>query len=158
MILFHGSTVKIERIDLAKSKQDKDFGKGFYLSDNEEQAMKMARIKSRLFGSQPVVSSFLFDEENLISGDLRILRFDRYSKEWANFIFSNRKSSQTGFKHDYDVVIGPIANDKIGVQIRLFEDDEIDLNTFLERIKFIKGITYQYFFGTEKAINTLTTL
>lgn len=158
MRLFHGSILKILEIDLSKSRLDKDFGKGFYLSDNEEQALKMAKIKSRLFGMPPVVSQFEFNEIALSDGSLNVLRFNGYSKEWAEFIFANRKSSQTGFTHDYDLVIGPIANDKIGVQVRLFEDDEIDLDTFLERIKYIKGITVQYYFGTEKAIKTLTTL
>lgn len=158
MILYHGSTVKIGDIDLSKSKQDKDFGRGFYLSDNEEQALKMAKIKARLLDLKPIVTSFQFNENNLTNESLRVLRFDSYSKEWADFIFANRKSSQTGFRHDYDIVVGPIANDKIGVQVRLFEDDEIDLNTFLERIKYIKGVTFQYYFGTEKAVKNLTAL
>ena len=46
MILYHGSNMPIEQIDLEKSKPNKDFGKGFYLSESEEQAMKMANFKS----------------------------------------------------------------------------------------------------------------
>lgn len=156
--LYHGSTVKINKIDFSKSKPNKDFGKGFYLSDNEEQAMKMANIKARLFNMSPIVTKFEFDEENLTNGELKVLRFDGYSKEWAQFVFANRKSSETGYTHDYDIVIGPIANDRIGAQVRLFEDNEIDLETFLERIKYIKGVTFQYFFGTEKAISKLKAL
>ena len=57
--------------------------------------------------------------------------------------------------HDYDIVYGPIANDKIGVQIRNLLENNIDIEVFRERLKYIKGITFQYFFGTEKAISKL---
>jgi len=155
MRLFHGSNCKIVAIDLSKSLPNKDFGKGFYLSGEEVQAAKMARMKSRLLGGQPVVSGFELDEKVLTDGTLKVLCFDGYSREWAEFVFANRKASRTGFSHDYDVVFGPIANDRIGAQVRLFEDNEIDLSTFLERIKYIKGITFQYLFATEKAVKTL---
>lgn len=155
MYLYHGSIVKITTIDFSKSKPNKDFGKGFYLSDNLEQAEKMAIMKSRLFDMPPIVSTFELDETFLKNGELKILRFYEYSEEWAKFVFANRKSSETGYRHDYDIVIGPIANDRIGAQVRLFEDNEIDLDTFLERIKYIQGITFQYFFGTTKAISKL---
>ena len=46
MILFHGSNIEIDEIDLSKSKPGKDFGKGFYLSDTEDQAIEMARFKA----------------------------------------------------------------------------------------------------------------
>ena len=96
MILYHGSTVEIQEVDLSLSKPNKDFGKGFYLSDNYEQAYKLASYKS-----------------------------------------------------------SPIANDKVGAQIRRFVEGDISFNTFLERLKYMKGITFQYFFGTEKAIQML---
>lgn len=56
MILYHGSNIAIEKIDLEKSKPYKDFGKGFYLSESEEQAMDMARLKSFMLGGSPIVS------------------------------------------------------------------------------------------------------
>lgn len=52
MRLFHGSNINVEIIDLDKSKPNKDFGKGFYLSDNENQAMEMATFKSMLLGGR----------------------------------------------------------------------------------------------------------
>ena len=45
MILYHGSNTTIDKIDLKKSKPNKDFGKGFYLSEDEEQAIEMAKYK-----------------------------------------------------------------------------------------------------------------
>ena len=62
MILYHGSNVEIEKIELEKSKPYKDFGKGFYLSENEEQAIEMARFKSLAFGGEPTISTFDFNQ------------------------------------------------------------------------------------------------
>lgn len=155
MFLYHGSTVEIKEIDLARSKPNKDFGKGFYLSDNFEQAYEMASYKAGLFGAKPHVTKFEFDETLLNNNSFRILHFSEYSKEWADFVFKNRNQENQDFSHDYDVVIGPIANDKVGAQIRRFVEGDITFDTFLERLKYMKGITFQYFFGTQKAIQTL---
>lgn len=61
MILYHGSNVAIDKIDLAKSKPNKDFGKGFYLSENKEQAIEMAKYKSSMLGGDVVITKFEFD-------------------------------------------------------------------------------------------------
>lgn len=50
------------------------------------------------------------------------------------------------------------ADDKVGVQIHNFMEGNISIDVFLERLKYIKGITFQYFFGTEKAIKYLKKL
>lgn len=76
------------------------------------------------------------------------------SKEWARFIFRNRNDI-ADFQHDYDVVYGPIANDRVGFQIQKLEDGSIDMSEFLHQLKYFKGVTYQYFFGTECAISFL---
>lgn len=155
MVLYHGSTVEIKEIDLALSKPNKDFGRGFYLSNNYEQAYEMATYKSGLFGTEPYVTKFEFDENLLKTGSLRVLSFPGYSKEWADFVFKNRNQENQDFSHDYDIVIGPIANDRVGAQIRRFVEGDISFDTFLERLKYMKGVTFQYFFGTQKAIQTL---
>ena len=153
MILYHGSNMTIERIDLNKSKPNKDFGKGFYLSESETQALEMAAFKTSLLGGEPLVTKFEFDASVMQSTDLRIKVFKEYSEEWADFVFANREG------HDverYDIVYGPIANDKIGLQIRKLKDGSIDKAEFLNRLKYLKGITYQYFFGSERAVKYLT--
>lgn len=63
-------------IDLNKSQRGKDFGCGFYLSETEAQAEKMAKFKVQLFGGQSIVQSYEFDEVHLSEGSLRYLRFD----------------------------------------------------------------------------------
>lgn len=155
MILYHGTTVEIKEIDLQKSKPNKDFGKGFYLSADREQAVAMAEYKAMQIDATPIVNAFEFDEKNLESAFLKVRIFKEYDKEWADFIFANRNNPSSECVHDYDVVIGPIANDRVGMQIRKYMEQEIDLPTFIERLKYMKGITIQYYFGTERAISLL---
>lgn len=158
MILYHGSNIEIRHIDLSKSARGKDFGKGFYLSEDEKQAEDMAVFKSLQTNSTPIVNSFEFDERAMSDHSLRVKIFKEYSLEWAEFVFKNRSNRSDTPVHEYDIVYGPIADDKVGVQIRNFMEGNISIDVFLERLKFIKGITFQYFFGTEKAIKLLKRL
>lgn len=155
MILYHGSNMAIRQIDLNKSKPNKDFGRGFYLSENETQAMEMAVFKSMQLGGSPVVTKFEFDDAVLRDTSLRIKVFDNYSEEWADFVFANREGNEI---EKYDIVYGPIANDKVGLQIRKLKDGSIDKAEFLNRLKYMKGVTFQYFFGSESAVKHLTVI
>lgn len=155
MILYHGSNMAIRQIDLNKSKPNKDFGRGFYLSENETQAIEMAVFKSMQLGGSPVVTKFEFDDAVLRDTSLRIKVFDNYSEEWADFVFANREGNEI---EKYDIVYGPIANDKVGLQIRKLKDGSIDKAEFLNRLKYMKGVTFQYFFGSESAVKYLTVI
>ncbi|MBD5269634.1 MAG: DUF3990 domain-containing protein [Bacteroides sp.] len=155
MILYHGSNIPIDIIDLAKSKPNKDFGRGFYLSESEEQAMEMALFKSMQLGGEAIISKFEFDKEIMNDESLKIKTFDSYTEEWADFVFANRDGCAT---EQYDIVYGPIANDKVGLQIRKLKDGSIDKSEFLNRLKYMKGITFQFFFGTEISISYLKKL
>ena len=154
--LYHGSTVDIDRIDLAKSRPNKDFGRGFYLSADRHQAWRMGEFKALTEGGTPVLNTYLFDEQVLASGNLRVLIFKGYTREWAEFIFLNRNNRIAEPAHDYDIVYGPIANDRVGVQIGKYEAGDITFDQFLENLKYMKGVTFQYFFGTERALAKLT--
>ena len=153
MILYHGSNISIDKIDLEMSKPNKDFGKGFYLSEDETQAIEMVKFKSALLGGEAVITRFELDIAAMQNSDIRTKIFQEYSKEWADFVFANREGYDI---EQYDIVYGPIANDKVGLQIRKLKDGSIDKTEFLKRLKYMKGITYQYYFGTEKSIQYLT--
>lgn len=157
MILYHGSNIKIREIDLSKSKVGKDFGCGFYLSTNKEQAMELAERKTEQMGvGEPTLNTYNFDEDALTK--LNILTFDSYSEEWADFVLMNRQNRTRTQAHEYDIVIGPIANDAVGIQIRRFTSGLITKETFLQELKFMKGITIQYFFANGEAIKYLRRL
>lgn len=158
MRLFHGTNQRFETIELSKSKPNKDFGKGFYLAPSYQQAYEVALARVALVGGEPIVQTYNFDDDNLTSGELKLLRFDDYTEDWAKFILANRNNTTNHPVHDYDVVIGPIANDRVGAQLWKYTHHVIDLPTLLTNLKYMKGITFQYYFGTQKAINQLELL
>lgn len=153
MILYHGTNQEFDIIDLSKSKPFKDFGKGFYLSDVEEQALDMARFKVSLSNGLPVIIRFDFNLDQLKKSDLKTLFFYDYSMEWIDFIISNRTGTASV---NYDFVYGPIADDRVGLQLQKYKDGQIDKQELLARLKYMRGITFQYFFGTNDAIKFLT--
>ena len=150
MKLYHGTNRDFDRIDLLKSKPNKDFGRGFYLSADYGQALDMAQVKvEQLETGSPVVQSYLVEDDALDA--LCVLRFDGYSEEWAKFILLNRNNPTGKPVHDYDVVIGPIANDRVGVQLWRYENRSIDLPTLVRNLQYMKGVTFR----TERAIKLL---
>lgn len=152
MILYHGSNVSIETIDLSCSKPNKDFGRAFYLSSDISQAEEMARAKCIQFGGIPHVTTFEVDDEAMAL--LNYKRFEEYNHEWARFVYDNRDEKKE-FTHNYDIVYGPIADDYIGMQMRKFRFQKLTFDQFLEEIKYPKGITFQYAFCTQDAIKQL---
>lgn len=153
MKLYHGSTVNIEKIDLDKSKPNKDYGRAFYLSVDEQQALELAQFRAEFEETDPIVNVFEFDE-NLFK-QFRYKRFEEYTEEWAHFVYNHRTDPQGRTLHDYDIVYGPIANDRIGAQITRFKQGYITFEEFLNRIQYIKGITFQYAFCTQRAVDKL---
>lgn len=156
MILYHSSNIEINEIQLSKGRHGKDFGHGFYLSDDYRQAVRMSEnVVRREACGTPIVTKFEFDTNALTS--LNACHFDGYTKEWAEFILANRQNKSDKQIHSYDIVIEPIANDAVGVQIRQLSRGFISFDRFLESIKYVKP-TIQYFFGTEQALQTLKKL
>ena len=156
MRLYHGTNVEIKQIDLAESRVGKDFGLGFYLTPDRQVAQRQAERKYEQYGvGTPTVYEYDFAENDLKA--LRVLRFSGYTLEWAKFVLENRKNRTHKQVHDYDIVIGPIADDVIGYQIRRVEEGIISEKQFLEEIKF-HTITIQYLFASEESIKLLKTI
>ena len=84
MILYHGTNIDFNEIDIEKSNSYKDFGKSFYLTDIKEQAERMAIKKSRIFGGEPIVQQYEFEISEDIKKELNILIFDKPNKIWAD--------------------------------------------------------------------------
>lgn len=154
--LYHGSNVVINKIDLSCSRKGKDFGCGFYLNPEKSQAMEMAvRTSRRMMEGVPVVNVYGFDEALLESGSpLAVKVFRDYSIEWAEFVLMNRRNLGEQAAHPYDIVVGPIADDTVGLQMRRFMQGYISIERMIEELRFHKP-SVQYFFGTEKAISYL---
>lgn len=154
--LYHGSNVVIEQIDLSRSKRGKDFGQGFYLNANPVQAMEMAARTTRFLNEgTPTLSCFEFDKDEATRNGLRIKIFPDYSEEWAEFVVMNRKNNSDVPAHPYDIVIGPVADDTVGVQIRRFILGYLSASALVEELRFKGDYAVQYFFGTPKAVKFL---
>lgn len=151
MILYHGTNVDFDKVDIKKTKRYKDFGQGFYLTDIKSQAAEMAEKKAVLFGGEPVVQEYEFDERMLDSLDYKVLQFDAVCAEWAEFIYKNRSRSNPPFVHDYDIVVGPIADDGVAYLLGRYEEGSFTIDELAEELKF-KRLNNQYFFGSTKAI------
>lgn len=156
MILYHGTNADIEHIDLAKSRVGKDFGFGFYLTPDKHVATRQAERKLAQFG-EGSINVYEYNIDDAFIKTANTLYFDSYTLEWAIFVLNNRKNRTRKQIHNYDIVIGPIADDVVGFQIRRVEEGIITIEQFLEEIKF-HTVTFQYLFATQKAINMLQRL
>ena len=156
--LYHGSNVSIDTIDLDRCHPDKDFGKGYYLTDIRSRAETMALRRTRIAGEgTPTLTSYEFDDSLLRNPDLNIKVFDSPCEEWALFVLANREASLTGYTHDYDIVVGPIADDGVAFQLDRYTRHMISLATLVEELTY-RHLNRQYFFGTSRAIQTLKRL
>ena len=90
--LYHGSNMEIDKIDLKKGRRGKDFGQGFYLSEDKEQSLKMAQTAvDREESGTPIVTTYLFDENLFRTTNILNIKICKgYTKEWAQFVFLNR--------------------------------------------------------------------
>ncbi|MDR2619662.1 MAG: DUF3990 domain-containing protein [Propionibacteriaceae bacterium] len=146
--LYHGTIYDFRAVDVKRGKPWKDFGRGFYVSRTESQARRLA-IRNRSFanellienGSAPDTQAWVyhyeFDDSNLAK--LNVKEFVEPNAEWVRFVVTNR--SNRSYRHGYDVVIGPTANDDTNVVVqafmnRLYGDPKSDraIQTFLENI------------------------
>ena len=156
MKLYHGTNMDFDRIDVTKSKAYKDFGQRFYLTDIRSQAEDWAKKKTEIFGGTPVLQEYEFDESILDSSELNVLVFKLPTEEWATFIHKNR-SRKACFRHDYDIVVGPIADDGVAYLIGRYDEGTLTITDLVRELEY-KKLNRQYFFGTEKAIKLLKRL
>ena len=122
MILYHGTNVDFESIDLNIGNSFKDFGKGFYLTPDLNTAIRMAQKKACI--------------------------------EWVEFVDANRESKSKTPIHDYEIVIGPIANDGVAVQLNNLHEG-IYTPQQIAILLQDKYLDQQYYFGTERSIQYL---
>jgi hypothetical protein len=154
MVVYHGSDTQIEVIDLDKCKSGRDFGHGFYVTKLQEQARTMAKRVSRWSKKEPVVTEFEFDEMALIDKDLKVLQFADYNEEWLEFVALNRKNNTKQQAHNYDIVEGPVADDRITVRIDEYMDGIISKEQFLRDLVY--NPSHQMCFCTVQSLQALS--
>jgi len=135
MRVYHGSYTAIESIDLSKCQPNKDFGKGFYVTKLRKQAEIWADIIGGIRDTEGVVTEFIFYERAFTDNKYKVLRFEDYSEAWLDFVILNRNRESTEQKHDYDIIEGPIADDRISRRIDDYLDRKVSKQDFLEELK-----------------------
>ena len=152
MKLYHGSNVVVKNPDLNYSNRARDFGSGFYLTSSLEQAVSWARHRTYLSKTgKPTITVFELDDNYV--NNLLVKKYDSASKEWLEFITKNRTNAES-IKNDYDIIIGPVANDNTTPVINLYLSKIIDFEVAIKELK-----TYvlkdQYVIKTEESLKFL---
>ena len=140
-IIYHGSYCKVEKPKIIEGKYTKDFGTGFYCTILEEQAEKWARKYDT-----PVVNQYEYNEKENMS----VKEFTVMTEEWLDFIIKCRN----GEKHNYDIVIGAMADDQVYNYITDLMNGVITREAFWELAKF-RHPTHQIAFCTEKSLECI---
>ena len=141
MTLYHGSQSKVEEPEIRIQKYNKDFYFGFYCTNLKDQAFRWATRFGRGY-----INSYEYCSDD----SLRIKVFKEMTDEWLDFIAACR----AGKSHDYDIVEGPMADDKVYNYVGEYLSGEISRAAFWELAKF-KNPTHQISFHTARALATL---
>lgn len=150
MRLYHGSTLRIERPDARHSRANLDFGKGFYTTSFRAQAENWAHRKALRTGATPVVNVYECAE---LSDAYHVRRFPD-DRAWLDFICACRRGEE-GYLA-YDVIVGPVADDRVYDAVDLYYRGIWDEDTTLEAIRFYQR-SDQYCFVSQAAIEGLLT-
>lgn len=152
MILYHGSNLAVPSPDLNHSKSNLDFGAGFYTTSDLEQAKRWARTTTRRRGTgEPTVT--VFSVSSVAWRPMSVQRFTSPNKAWLDYITINRKSLPDDSQ--YDLIIGPVANDDTQPTIGLYLSGIITDKMCIQLLKPHK-LKNQYVFKTMDALSTLT--
>lgn len=152
MRIYHGSIEKVESPEIRESNRTLDYGQGFYTTTSYEQAE--AWVKRRMNEkrtSRGYVCVYELNEAALES--LKTLVFEQPTEEWVDFVMKNR--TQRGYVHEFDIVYGPVANDRVYAAFALYEGGLINKQALIAELKAYKLVD-QYLFHTEKALQALT--
>lgn len=151
MICYHGSDTIVDIPKVLEAKRPLDFGGGFYTTTNKEQAKKWAiKVAYRNNTGHRCVNHYEFD---LIAAkaELNVIDFEKADEKWLDFICDNRNGKFTG---EYDIVIGPVADDKVYRVVVEYENGDIDKESALKNLK-TEELCDQILFHTERALKYL---
>jgi hypothetical protein len=149
--LYHGGTEIIQHPEIREPNRTLDFGRGFYLTSSMEQAQDWIRRHFNNDQTCGYVNTYLFDPTDA-ECCIKILHFAEANEDWLDFVMKNRREPK--YNHDYDIVIGPVANDRVYTSFALFEGGIIDKVTLIKELKTYRLVD-QYLFHTERSLQFL---
>ena len=157
MRVYHGSYTKIVEIDLSKAQANKDFGRGFYVTKFRRQAEIWAEVIGSKYETEGFVTEFKFFERAFVDDRYKTLQFKDYNELWLDFIVLNRDKSTVEQQHDYDIIEGPVADDKVQSRIDQYLNGEISKDKFLNMLKHHEE-SHQICFCTRKSLQMIEIL
>ena len=151
MKVYHGSLVVVEYPKILTPSRTLDYGKGFYTTTSAKQAEDwVERRMMETHATCGYINVYDFDDKYL--DNFNSLLFPEPTEEWAEVVMANRNDKN--FTHDYDIVYGPVANDRVYLQFGLYEAGAIGIETLIRELKTYKLVD-QYLFHTEKSLAAL---
>jgi hypothetical protein len=147
--LYHGSNCDFSTVDLSKSKDNRDFGKGFYLTTLQNQAKDWAEVLFARFGGDGI---FVYEFEFELRENLTIKYFEGVTEEWLMMIKENRVKG--GTQHHFDIIRGAVANDKTNRTLALFVEGLYTVKEALRKLRSNK-LNDQFSIHNEKALACL---
>ncbi len=149
--VYHGSLEVVKTPEIRQPVHTLDYGAGFYLTTSYEQAERWTRRRMDEKGAVAGYVNVYELDSNALQG-MKSLIFEKATEEWVNFVMKNRIDRT--FNHDYDVVYGPVANDRVYTQFALYEGGFISLPTLLHELKTFKLVD-QYLLHTERSLDAI---
>lgn len=152
MKLYHGSLEIVQKPEIRKANRTLDYGNGFYTTTSYLQAE--AWVKRRMDEAEKTMGFVnLYTVPNPLPSFLQQLIFQSPTEEWVDFVMRNRTEKE--YVHDYDIVYGPVANDRVYAAFALYEGGFLDKQELIKELKAYKLVD-QYLFHTEAALQFLT--
>jgi hypothetical protein len=150
MKLYHGSINRVKHPVILKGRTSTDFGKGFYTTTNFEQAKKWALSKKDTEDTKAIVTTYEVDDDLINKKDYHAKFFASPDEAWLTFVINCRKK----ITHTYDLIMGPVANDKIYATINLYEAGVLSVEATIAQLK-INEYFNQISFHSDTAIKEL---
>ena len=152
MKLYHGSLEIVQMPEIRKANRTLDYGRGFYTTTSYEQAEAWVRRRmDEAKQAKGYVNIYEMSED--VPATLKQLIFQAPTEEWVDFVMRNR--TEKGYIHDYDIVYGPVANDRVYAAFALYEGGFLNKQDLIKELKAYKLVD-QYLFHTEASLQTLT--
>ena len=152
MKLYHGSLEQVKCPEIREPNRTLEYGSGFYTTTSFKQAEDwVLRKMKEMEANVGYVNVFEFNVE--AQKLLNCLLFEAPTEEWVDFVMQNR--TQKGFSHSYDIVFGPVANDRVYAAFALYEGGLLSKQDLIAALKTYKLVD-QYLFHTEIALHYLT--
>ncbi len=129
--VYHGATEIVDKPICALGRDNLDFGKGFYITDIKDQALKWSILTAQKRKGQPIINRYILHKEALME-EAKCKIFKAYDEEWLDFIVASRKGLNPSAQ--YDFIEGGVADDRVIDTINLYMSGLMSSDVALQRL------------------------